>query len=41
MIVRQAGGANKLGFFSWAAAIFGAVALLLTGLAVIYQLMFG
>ena len=39
MIVRQAGGANKLGWFSWAAAIFGAVALLVMGVAVAYQLM--
>ena len=38
MIVRQAGGANKLGWFSWAAAIFGAVVLLLMTAAVVYQL---
>ncbi len=37
-IMRQAGGANKLGWFSWAAAIFGAVMLLLMGAATIYQL---
>ncbi len=38
MIMRQAGGTNKLGWFSWAAAIFGAFMLLLMSAAAVYQL---
>ena len=37
MIMCQAGGANKLGWFSWAAAICGAVVLLLMTAAAAYQ----
>jgi hypothetical protein len=37
MIVRQAGGGTKLGWFSWAAAIFGACALLFLGFSILYQ----
>ncbi len=36
-MMRQAGGANKLGWFSWAAAICGAVVLLLMTAAAAYQ----
>jgi hypothetical protein len=37
MIMCQAGGGNKLGWFSWAAAICGAVVLLLMTAAAAYQ----
>ncbi len=36
-IVHQAGGRNKLGWFSWSAAIFGACVLLIAAVAVAYQ----
>jgi hypothetical protein len=41
MIMRQAGGAHKLGWFSWVAAIFGAAVLLLMSVAAAYQLASG
>jgi hypothetical protein len=40
-IVSEAGGGRKLGCFSWAAAIFGAIGLLLLIAAVAWNWVFG
>ncbi len=37
MIVHEAGGGAKLGWFSWAAAIFGVCAILFLGIVALYQ----
>jgi hypothetical protein len=40
-IVREAGGGRKLGCFSWVAAIFGAIGLLLLIAAGVWKWVFG